>query len=347
MVLDFRNITQKAEYDYLEQSLTDAIVSNLRQRFVYRETRRSEWEAIAKENHIAQEDYHTYTAAMNLGLAAKQDVIIFGGFLVEPGKGMEVPEMKTRVRILDVGKKKQIADFVTQNPIDNTVFDSVEKIAARIVEEARSVLPSKEDFAKGKVKVEIPSFHQLSLRGHYSAISFPQTKEVGSTKRFAAIDFPAQYGFSLGYHFFGILWEQLGVTVQGMFRQAGVSFPHELNDSPIKANLVGVTGTAGIVWRQWLVQNFYIEPSLGGGLSYDALTFDYTSQTIEANSPSGLPQSQKTYTVSSPLVALHLRVGYFLTRSLSIESGFLYHIFFFQDSVGQNTFFDLGLALKF
>lgn len=158
LVLDFINIEKKADYDYLEASITDAVKEMLKKQFAFRETSRSKWEEIADMNFIYKDDYYTKTAAMNLGLLAKQDIVISGGYRIltetqTTGKGKRrkketVATIVTNVRILDISKKKTIAEFVEKGPADNRIWDSVAKIAERITEEAKAVLPSKEEWQR-------------------------------------------------------------------------------------------------------------------------------------------------------------------------------------------------------
>ena len=94
LVLDFINADKLSQYSYLESSITDAVRKSLSAKFAYSETRRHNWEAIAEDNFLYKEDLHTKSAAMNLGLLSKQDVVIAGNFnvvsSVENGKPVDV-----------------------------------------------------------------------------------------------------------------------------------------------------------------------------------------------------------------------------------------------------------------
>ena len=148
MLLDFKNVLKKSDYDYLEASLTDAVRNRLKEKFVYREIEKSEWQSVAKQNYVIEEDLYTFTAAMNLGINAQPDVAIFGGFFIESKRGSSQQEIRTRVRILDLNERKEIADFEMKSVVDASIFETVEKIADRIAKEAAAVLPGKEAWGK-------------------------------------------------------------------------------------------------------------------------------------------------------------------------------------------------------
>jgi hypothetical protein len=150
IILDFADEQNKQDNKFLVTSITKAVKKGLKERFVFRETSRQEWIHTAEDNFLYSEDYHTKSAAMNLGVRSNQDIVIAGSFHIESPKGAgRTSILHTRVRILDIPEQKVVADFKMVNKADNTIFASIEKIAARITSEARTVLPSKEEWARG------------------------------------------------------------------------------------------------------------------------------------------------------------------------------------------------------
>jgi hypothetical protein len=212
MLLDFKNVLKKSDYDYLEASLTDAVRNRLKEKFVYREVEKSEWQSVAKQNYVIEEDLYTFTAAMNLGINAQPDVAIFGGFFIESKRGSSQQEIRTRVRILDLNERKEIADFEMKSVVDASIFETVEKIADRIAKEAAAVLPGKEAWAKGEVTDKTRTMNQISLRGGYSPIS-PGTQErrVGAGTQHAATDVQNMMSVGADFQHFGLVSESLGV----------------------------------------------------------------------------------------------------------------------------------------
>lgn len=146
MTLDFINIEKKENFAYLEASLTDAVREKLKQNFAFKDITSDIYQPVADQNYIYRKDFYTETAATNLGLLAKGDIVIAGGFrIVETKKNTEI---RISVLLIDTAKKKNIAEFTEKAPADASIFETVEKIATRITKEAAAVLPSKDDFQR-------------------------------------------------------------------------------------------------------------------------------------------------------------------------------------------------------
>ncbi len=345
LVLDFKNILKKQEFNYLEGSITDAVRNSLKEKFVFQEMERVQWLEAAKDIYVVEDDFYTYSAAMNLGLATRHDVVIFGGFLVDTLKG-GVQQMRTRVRILDLGKKKQIADFEMQNPIDNTIFNAVDKIAERIVKEAAAVLPSKEDAAAGRFKVEIPSFNQLSLRGQVAPLTINASRVIAPASQHAGSDFKNTLGVVLDFQHFGIFKEQLGVFAAGVVRSANDEFSYKLDSSAVPVSLQSFGGQAGFAWRQKLGNRFYLQPLLGGGAQYDILKFTYKNQTIAVTNSTGQVMNANEYSLLTPFAMAGLRFGYAVNSWLMVETGAQYNFLLYQGTQGHSLFAELGVGFK-
>lgn len=157
LIMDIINIEKNSNYQYLEVSITDAVAQSLKEKFAFKEAEKKQLENLAEENYFYRDDFYTKSIAMNTGLLSKQDVVISGGFKIissekakssalKKEKGTEI--IATKICILDIAKKKVIAEFVEEGPADSRIFESVEKIAVRISQEAKAVLPSREDWEK-------------------------------------------------------------------------------------------------------------------------------------------------------------------------------------------------------
>lgn len=344
LVLDFKNILKKKELDYLESSITDAVRNKLKEKFAFQETPRENWQEIAKENFILEEDLYTYSAAINVGFAARQDIVIFGGYIAEKKGGGQ--ELITRVRILDLGKKKQIADFELRNPIDATIFDAVDKIAERIVKEAAAVLPSKEDAARGRWKEEIPTLNQLSLRGQFAPMAIAANQTVTANGQYAGTDFKNVAVALVDFHHFGIFKEQLGIFAGGGVRMANNQFRYMLDGSSVPVSLQSFIGQGGLAWRQKLGAKFYLQPFVGGGMQYDIMKFNYDSRAVAVSNALGQPLNSREYTLLSPFSCAGLRFGYAINSWLLLETGAQYAFSFYRGSTGQSLFAEFGLGFR-
>lgn len=347
LVLDFKNVLKKKEFGYLESSITDAVRQKLKSKFAYEELGRARWLDVAKQNYIIEDDLFTYSAAMNLGLLAKQDVVIFGGYVIESKSGSADPEIRTRVRILDLAKRKEIADFEMKSIVDATIFDSVEKIAERIEKEAAAVLPNAEDWAKGSIKAEVPTFNQLSLRSQFAPVSLSTDgRSISPTSQYAGAAYKNVIGAGLDFQHFGIRWRQLGIFAGGFARAANDQFTYALDKSVAQTTLLSLAGNAGLSWRQNLSDRIYLQPMLGGGVQYDIMKFDFDSRTVAVATSTGQQVNQAEYQLLAPFALAGLRVGYAFNSWLSIEAGAQYALYVFSGGTNQAVFAELGVGFR-
>lgn len=347
MLLDFKNVLKKSDYDYLEASLTDAVRNRLKEKFVYREIEKSEWQSVAKQNYVIEEDLYTFTAAMNLGINAQPDVAIFGGFFIESKRGSSQQEIRTRVRILDLNERKEIADFEMKSVVDASIFETVEKIADRIAKEAAAVLPGKEAWAKGEVTDKTRTMNQISLRGGYSPIALgTQERRVGAGTQHAATDVQNMMSVGADFQHFGLVSESLGVFFAAGFRSGSDNFSYVQDGSAVPVTVLGLSATAGVTWRQYLGTHFYVQPFIGGGMHYDTLKFDFGSRTVSVNSTSGQALSQTDLAIAAPAAIIGTRIGYVLTRWMFLEVGATYGAQFYSSGFGQVINAEVGVGFK-
>ncbi|MDH5719695.1 MAG: hypothetical protein OEZ13_03645 [Spirochaetia bacterium] len=151
IILPFKNIDRDPNYEYLEASITEAIRDNLKEKFAFSETSQRDWKAVMKKAMLYEKDAYTSSFGMNLGLFAKQDVIINGGYYVKT-VSTEESKIKTVVRIISITEKEIISEIDIEIPIDNSLFGKITTIADRAAVEASKVLPNKEDWEKNKSK---------------------------------------------------------------------------------------------------------------------------------------------------------------------------------------------------
>ena len=92
----------------------------------------------------------------------------------------------TQVRIVDLARRKEIANFKTKSLVDTRIFKSVDKIAARIAEEAAAVLPNKKKWQQtgGQTEEALAYANQISLFSGYHAVSFTKAASLSSSGLF-------------------------------------------------------------------------------------------------------------------------------------------------------------------
>jgi hypothetical protein len=161
-VLQLVNLDKNPNVEYLSGSMTEAMEEKLSGKFSYQKADKRELARVAEDNYLYKDDYATRSVALNLGLLAKQDVVIAGGFSVRSSGNGE--ELLTTIRIYDIPKKKVVAEIREKTPVDSTIFESVDKITTRIVDAAKAVLPTKEEWQRGGGKgASGPWFNNWSL----------------------------------------------------------------------------------------------------------------------------------------------------------------------------------------
>ena len=155
LILDFVNIEKEANYDYIALSMTNTTRDYLKKKFAFKEVAKEVWQAVAKKNFIYTDEYFTKTAAMNLGLLSKHDIVISAGYIIKK-KSKDDLSIITNVRIFDISKKKILTSFKIVGPADMRIFDTINEIATKITQEAKSILPSKSEWEKTGIVEEEP-----------------------------------------------------------------------------------------------------------------------------------------------------------------------------------------------
>ncbi|MDH5720145.1 MAG: hypothetical protein OEZ13_05910 [Spirochaetia bacterium] len=257
LILDFINIEKNANFTYLEASITDATVTKLGEKFAFQQMQKSNWQDLMARNHMFREDAYTKSTGMTMGLLGKQDVVICGGFYIKDNKGEF--EIITNVQILDISKTKVIAEFKESGPADNRIFETIDRIASRIVKEAESVLPNKKEWqGEGFDDTPFVIFENYSLGFRAGAGMYA----LGYADRIKA-KMPS-FGALIKANM-PIIWDKLIFEINGTF------FNHEpvKEESPAIENLNVVTTNyifGGSFGTQFgLSKNSYLYPKIGGG----------------------------------------------------------------------------------
>lgn len=285
IILPIINIDKDANFAYLEGSITDSLKERLREKFAFDELAEEKWTLVAEQNFILKDDFHTRTAAMNLGILANQDIVINGGFKPVNKKlagGKIKSSIHATAHLLDVKKKKTIATIELDLPADSELFTAVGQVADRMEAETRKVIPSKEDAARSGLQAESAPFFSdfsLGLRGGGGVY-------VSGYAKYFTAQLPA-LGAILHANMpkFGGLTTELGFTFMGHRLKEG-------NDAAIQQ--LGAAATTANYMASWslgyrigLSARWYIEPQVGGG--YVMQTTTVTGSGINSTLNNGFP----------------------------------------------------------
>ncbi|MBN8219480.1 MAG: hypothetical protein J0L53_01070 [Spirochaetes bacterium] len=286
MILPIVNIDKDANFAYLEGSITDSLKERLREKLAFDELPEEKWNLIAEQNFILRDDFHTRTAAMNLGILTNQDIVISGGFKpvnAKLGGGRIKTSIHATAYLLDIKKKKIIATVSVDLPADSELFTSINQVADRMEAEARKVIPSKEDAARsGLQSAGEPFFSDWSIGlnagaglyvSGYAKYFTPQLPALGATMRARMPRFARNLVVAGGFNF-----------LNHKLKEGGDSALQSLGASSLTTNYMF---SMALGYQLGLGTKFYLEPQLGGGyvLQSTAVTGNGINSTLSNGFP--------------------------------------------------------------
>lgn len=313
LILDFKNVEEKPNYQYLESSITEAVAGALREKFAFTESPRQLWESVGKDNHIYEEDYHTHTAAMNLGLLSRQDVVIAGRYTIRE-KG-NTTEIHTHVQIIDVNSQKVIAKFIEVGPADSRIFDSVNRIASRISEEAKVILPSKADWAQhGADEADTtPRYNLVAATMGLGIVSLPGSAKtpIDGDTAFVASDITNAFRLNLSFERQKIYRNfPLFVTVNLAFGSR--TFENFLSSQPATGKLFGIGLNVGSgyefdLWRRFSAIPYFLVGYYNGVITMAAP--NDSDRKLDVSGPQLIAGGILTYAFNTRM-QFRLNLGY-------------------------------------
>ncbi|HMV34557.1 MAG TPA: DUF1554 domain-containing protein [Turneriella sp.] len=178
LIMDFRNLDQDPNFQYLEGSITDAVKKLLREKFEFFEPEANDVEKRAQDSYfLFPEDYHNKNVALQLGLMTDQDIVISGGFQKRYSARGEA-FILVDVMIFDIENKKLVRQFKNEIKVNAAIFESIDKLAQKVAQEAQEILPHKGQFEFDRYAPITQT--QVTLLGGYNLNSFssPMHKET-------------------------------------------------------------------------------------------------------------------------------------------------------------------------
>jgi hypothetical protein len=145
-IIGFVNIEQSKDVQYIEASITDAIRKSLESSYAFKNFPEAKIKEISETNYFLHEDFHFQSIALNLGLLAKQDLVVTGSYRVVKKK--KTMMLYTDVLIIDIGRKKVRSRLTMEDPADDRIGKAIDAIAARINNELADILPDREEWQR-------------------------------------------------------------------------------------------------------------------------------------------------------------------------------------------------------
>lgn len=320
LILDFKNLDKNPNYQYLESSITDAVKNDLKSKFVFKDMPSEEWYKLAGENYFAwPEENYTKGFAVNVGRAGRQDVVIGGFFQAVPGTGKSrgAQVIKTHVFIVDIGTKKLVSEFDIELPTDAKLFESINQLASRVAEEAKSVLPNEEQATTAGAKDEPRSLNELRISSGVNLLSVPDvfSENFSAGKILQAKDIRNTVQVDAAYVRHDFYWPQVQLALAGGVQFGSGELSVATESRRIRTTLLGFSTSATIGYRfEW--RKFNLSPGIGVGFYLGRLALDYTTLTILPVDSTGAERSGANLNISSPYFEGGFQLGYQLNPYL-------------------------------
>ncbi|HRP69681.1 MAG TPA: hypothetical protein PLY93_09135 [Turneriella sp.] len=165
VLLPIINIENDANFAYLEASISGSLRMRLREKLAFDELPEEKWALVAGQHFVLRKDLYTETAAMNLGVFSKQDIVIAGGYkpIIAKGKAQGKSKIHVNVFLLDVKSKKVVINLDFDLPADSELFTAMGQVAEKMEVEASKIILNKEDAARIGGSSTTPFFSDLSV----------------------------------------------------------------------------------------------------------------------------------------------------------------------------------------
>lgn len=275
LILDVVNYEKDPNLDYLQSSITEALTNKLKEKFVFRETPRDEWQASARAGDLVfLDESYTRTFAMSLGITMNQDIAISGGFrkVLHQGK----PAIRATLFLLDVRKRKVVATIEKNMPQSGDLFSAVDALADELAKAAEQVLPGKETVRQNQAAFAAGD-RSLTLTGRVTplaiigAAKFDETRPVPSPSQLTmSYEAGARYEQQR-------FWRAIGLWLhgQGFFTSTKMQSAQRSSSVPVLA--YGGSAAVGLSINVDLRSRMHLVPRLGVGYMVGVARQDFSS----------------------------------------------------------------------
>ncbi|MDH4200122.1 MAG: hypothetical protein OEV66_07050 [Spirochaetia bacterium] len=135
LILDFVNMKNLADYEYLENSLPESISSSLDKSRKFTLLSRSIWNEAVKKGIYQKNDAMDESKAIELAQKSGADVVLVGSFLAQEGK------MQIFAKVFEVESRRVMINRREKAVLDSTMFDSIDNLANELAAEMTEKLP--------------------------------------------------------------------------------------------------------------------------------------------------------------------------------------------------------------
>ncbi len=354
LILDFKNLDKNPDYTYLEESITEAVRNDLKAKYDFKEMPQQDWRALAQKNlFLWPEDNYTRSFGLNIGAVARQDIVV-GGFyqaIIEkkPRKGVRAHDfvITAHVFVLDVGNRRVVSEFDMVMPTDATLFENVERLAGRVVAEAKAVLPNKGELSQDVIDAGELTPHEIGIFGGISPVSVPDafTGNYATTTKLNNKDVPQTIGVYGSYRYHDLFLNRLTFDITGgaQFGSTNLSVANDAKKAKLSVTDYSLAGHLGYRLELW---RFGFMPLVGGGFSLASLTLDYSTLSSLPVDTAGNPLSSDTINTSAPFAEGGLKLGFRITQNLHLNVQAMYRQHFYIGSSAGQVITTGGLTFR-
>lgn len=349
LIMDFRNLDQDPNFQYLEGSITDAVKKLLREKFEFFEPEANDVEKRAQDSYfLFPEDYHNKNVALQLGLMTDQDIVISGGFQKRYSARGEA-FILVDVMIFDIENKKLVRQFKNEIKVNAAIFESIDKLAQKVAQEAQEILPHKGQFEFDRYAPITQT--QVTLLGGYNLNSFssPMHKETVLTS-----------GSSMSAADYGGMWIAAELRrdrfldrnrLVGFFRAdfQMINSQFAISGTADRSSATGMGGAAsvGLGYQLLRYKRVFVLGLLQGGFFYERVKMDFSNfKSAPLDIGTGSPITTITGDIFGPQAGAGLRLGWQINAYFSLELGAVYQQSFVQGNSSGNVITAAGFGLR-
>lgn len=217
-------------------------------------------------------------------------------------------------------------------------FAEIETLSARVVKEAKRVLPNKG--SSGQIFLaedEDIGTHEFGIVAGTAVFSQPAAFTGNYTTDTALFtkDFASPIAVAAFYQYHDFLLPQIELHVMGSAHFASGNLAVANDSKKVRSTLMDISAAAhlGYEWRLW---RFGVSPLVGGGFSFANIELDYTTLAALPVTASGQTRSSASLNLSAPFAEGGLKLNFAITPRLFVNAYALYRQnFYIGPSVGQ------------
>jgi hypothetical protein len=334
LFIPVENAGRNPDYEYIGKSATKELNRLIGKNFAVREISERTWRALARENQFIYEDeYHTRSVALQLGLILKRDLVLSGSYLIEPSKDGGTDTVFFNVYLQRIKDRKMISHIKFRTPADASIFTRMNEFSSMVIAELSRVLPDKNEAEKKFYDEELQFYkNQFFVSGGTTfAISPAPVKEISETGDvdFNPGDFEHKPLIAVQYRRLNFLFDGFQFHLGSGFSFGSTDINMVSSANRIKVDYYSFSLNAGPGYRFNISSRAYLALQAGGGFYYGKSVLDLGmsgKEVINKNTGENIDEIKIDY--YAPTAQGDLIIGYHFTGNLAFEVGSAYRVYF-------------------